>query len=145
MPEGLIYLLGSGRLDGKDLDDELGNSPLLSRGGAAIGNVAAGEERRLEIAYSVAGAIENGTVVEVQAALASFELPPVGSNVVRLVVRSKPQLRNPFTRIEIESAQDPRPGSQAQVTIRIHNAGQSSAHDVIVVAPMPEHASYLAG
>ncbi|HEY1868226.1 MAG TPA: hypothetical protein VGG70_07985 [Candidatus Cybelea sp.] len=145
MPEGLIYLVGSGCLDGKEADDELGNSPLLSRGGADIGDVAAGEERRIEIAYSVAGAIENGTTVELQAALASFELPPVGSNVVRLVVRSKPQLWNALTRIAIEGAQDPRPGSQAQVTIRIHNAGQSSAHDVIVVAPIPEHASYLAG
>ena len=48
--------------------------------------------RRIEVAYSVTGAIENGTTVELQAALASFELPPAGSNVVRLVVRSKPQL-----------------------------------------------------
>src|SRR5579862_1980042 len=145
VPEGLVYLVGSGRLDGKDLDDELGNSPLLSRGGADIGDVGPGEERRMEIAYSVAGAIENGTIVELQAALASFELPPVGSNVVRLVVRSKPQLRNALTRIAIDASQEPHPGSQAQVTIRIHNAGQSSAHDVIVVAPIPEQASYVAG
>lgn len=145
VPEGLVYLVGSGRLDDKVLDDELGNSPLLLRGGADIGDVAPSEERRIEIAYSVAGAIENGTIVELQAALASFELPPVGSNVVRLVVRSKPQLRNALTRIDIEGSQEPRPGSQAQVTIRVHNAGQSSAHDVIVVAPIPEHASYVAG
>ena len=145
VPEGLVYLVGSGRLDGNDLDDEMGNSPLLSRGGADIGDVGPGEERRMEIAYSVAGAIENGTIVELQAALASFELPPVGSNVVRLVVRSKPQLRNALTRIAIDASQEPHPGSQAQVTIRIHNAGQSSAHDVIVVAPIPEQASYVAG
>ena len=145
VPEGLVYLVGSGRLDGNDLDDELGNSPLLARAGAQIGDVASGEERRIEIAYSVAGAIENGTIVELQAALASFELPPVGSNVVRLVARSKPQLRNALTRVGIEAAHEPVPGSEAQVTIRIHNAGQSSAHDVVVVAPIPEHASYIAG
>ena len=68
VPEGLVYLVGSGRLDGHDLDDELGNSPLLARGGADIGDVAPGEERRIEIAYSVAGAIENGTTIELQAA-----------------------------------------------------------------------------
>jgi uncharacterized repeat protein (TIGR01451 family) len=145
VPDGLVYLVGSGHLDGKDVDDALGNSPLLSRGGADIGDVAPGEERRIEIAYSVAGAIENGSVVELQAALASFELPPVGSNVVRLIVRSKPQLRNALTRIAIEGSQEPHPGTHALVTIRIHNAGQSSAHDVIVVAPIPEHASYVAG
>ncbi|HKE38015.1 MAG TPA: hypothetical protein VKB39_11305, partial [Candidatus Baltobacteraceae bacterium] len=145
LPDGLVYLVGSGELDGTSLDDELGNSPLLARGGAHIGDVAPGEERRIEIAYSVAGAIENGTTVELQAAVASFELSPVGSNVVRLVARSRPQLQNALTRITVEARQEPSPGSEAQVTIRIHNAGESSAHDVVVVAPIPEHAKYVAG
>jgi uncharacterized repeat protein (TIGR01451 family) len=145
VPEGLVYLVGSGRLDGSDLDDETGSSPLLARAGAHIGDVMPGEERRIEIGYSVAGAIENGTVVEVQAALASFELAPVGSNVVRLVVRSKPQLRNALSRITIEGEHQPIPGSRAEVTVRIHNAGQSSARDIVVVAPIPEHTTYLEG
>jgi uncharacterized repeat protein (TIGR01451 family) len=145
LPDGLVYLVGSGTLDGHALDDESGTSPLLSRTGAAIGDVLAGEERRIEIAYSVAGAIENGTMVELQAAVASFELPPIGSNVVRLVARSKPQLGNAMTKIGIESARDPVPGSQAIVTLRIHNAGESTARDVVVVAPIPEHASYVPG
>src|ERR1700727_1999792 len=99
LPDGLVYLVGSGLLDGQQIDDESGASPLLSRTGAAIGDVHAGEERRIEIAYSVAGAIENGTTVELQAAVASFELAPIGSNVVRLVARSKPQLANAMTKI----------------------------------------------
>src|SRR5580698_6837402 len=135
LPEGLVYLVGSGQLDGSDLDDELGNSPLLSRSGAHIGDVAPGDERRIEISYSVAGAIENGTTIELQAAVASFELPPVGSNVVRLIARSKPQLANALTRITSEARQDADPGSEAQITVRMHNAGESSAHDVVVVCP----------
>ncbi|MGP8101952.1 MAG: hypothetical protein ACLQHL_14530, partial [Candidatus Cybelea sp.] len=75
LPDGLVYLVGSGLLDGSELDDELGNSPLLARAGAHVGDVLPNEERRIEIAYSVAGAIENGTTVELQAAVASFELP----------------------------------------------------------------------
>lgn len=144
-PEGLVYLIGSGKLDGNDLDDDVGNTPLLSRAGAQIGDVPPGQERRIEIAYSVAGAIENGTVVELQAALASFELAPIGSNVVRLFVRSKPQLLNALTRVAIDTHHIPAPGSEAQVTIRIHNAGQSSAHDIVVVAPVPESATYVPG
>ncbi|MEO9171332.1 MAG: hypothetical protein ABI282_07255, partial [Candidatus Baltobacteraceae bacterium] len=31
----------------------------------------------------------------------------------------------------------------AQITVRLHNAGESSAHDVVVVAPIPEHTSYI--
>src|SRR5579862_1452472 len=145
LPDGLVYLVGSGELDGASLDDELGNSPLISRGGAHIGDVAPGEERRIEIAYSVAGAIENGTTIELQAAVASFELSPVGSNVVRLIARSRPQLDNALTRVAIEARQDPVPGSEAQITVRMHNAGESSAHDVVVVAPIPEHTTYVAG
>ena len=145
VPDGLVYLVGTGLLDGNELDDELGNSPLLSRTGAHVGDVLPHEERRVEIAYSVAGAIENGTTVELQAAVASFELPCTGSNVVRLVARSRPQLANALTCISIEAARDAVPGSQAQVTIRIHNAGESTARDVVIVSPIPEYTSYVAG
>lgn len=145
LPDGLVYLLGSAQLDGTVDDDELGNSPLLSRGGADIGDVAPGQERRIELAYSVAGAIENGTTIELQAAVASFELPPVGSNVVRLVARSRPQLHNALTGVTIDAKPDPVPGAEAQITVRLHNAGESSAHDVVVVAPIPEHTAYVAG
>ncbi len=145
LPEGLVYLVGSGRLDGADLDDELGNSPLLGRNGAHIGDVGPGEERRIEIAYSVVGAIENGTTIELQAAVASFEVQPVGSNVVRLIARSRPQLLNALTGVTVETRRDPAPGTEAEITVRVHNAGESSAHDVVVVAPVPEHTSYVAG
>lgn len=145
MPEGLVYLVGTGLLDGTALDDEQGNCPLLARGGAHIGDVAPGEERRIEIAYSVAGAIENGTTIEMQAAVAAFELAPVGSNVVRLVVRSNPVLQNAHSNIAIEARHaEPKPGGEATVTVRVHNAGESSAHDVVVVSPIPAGAAYVA-
>jgi uncharacterized repeat protein (TIGR01451 family) len=143
VPEGLMYLVGTGQLDGHELDDEQGNSPLLARGGAHIGDVAPGEERRIEISYNVAGAIENGSTVEVQAAVAAFELAPVGSNVVRLVARSKPALENAQTVVAIDARHDAQPGSEATLTVRVHNSGESSAHDVVVVAPVPEHTSYI--
>ena len=144
LPDGLVYLVGSGHLDGTQLDDEHGNSPLLARAGADIGDVAPGQERRIEIAYSVAGAIENGSTVELQAAVAAFELAPVGSNIVRLVARSRPALENALSSVAIESRQhEPHPGGEATVTVRVHNAGESSAHDVVVVAPIPEHTSYV--
>ncbi|HEY9181424.1 MAG TPA: hypothetical protein VIO32_11945 [Candidatus Baltobacteraceae bacterium] len=143
LPDGLVYLVGSGQLDGAEMDDEHGNSPLLARAGD-IGDVAPGEERRIDIAYSVAGAIENGSTVELQAAVAAFELAPVGSNIVRLVARSRPALENALTNAAIESRQhEPHPGGEATVTVRVHNAGESSAHDLVVVAPVPEHTSYI--
>jgi uncharacterized repeat protein (TIGR01451 family) len=143
LPDGLVYLVGTGQLDGQSLDDEQGNSPLLSRSGAHIGDIDPAEERRIEISYSVAGAIENGTMIELQAAVASFEVPPVGSNIVRLIARSRPQLENSLTGVSIEARSEPVPGAEAQITVRLHNAGESSAHDVVVVAPIPEHTRYV--
>ncbi|MDH2908702.1 MAG: hypothetical protein PXZ07_01130 [Candidatus Eremiobacteraeota bacterium] len=144
-PEGLVYLVGSGTLDGALLDDEQSNTPLLAPAGAAIGDVAPGQRRRIELCYSVAGAIENGSTVEIQAAVASFELEPVGSNVVRLIARSKPNLRNPGSGAILESRGDALPGGEALVTVRVHNAGESSAHDVVVLAPIPEKTQYVPG
>ena len=144
LPEGLVYLVGSGTVDGTVLDDEQGNSPLLARAGADIGDVQPGDERRIDIAYSVAGAIENGSTVELQAAVTAFEVAPVGSNIVRLVARSRPALENALTSVAIESrSHEPRAGGEATVTVRVHNAGESSARDVVVVAPVPEHATYV--
>uniref|UniRef100_E6Q7F6 Uncharacterized protein n=1 Tax=mine drainage metagenome TaxID=410659 RepID=E6Q7F6_9ZZZZ len=144
-PEGLVYLVGSGMLDGVPLDDEQGNTPLLAPAGAAIGDVAPGQRRRIELCYSVAGAIENGSTVEIQAAVASFELEPVGSNVVRLIARSKPNLRNSGSGAIVESRGEAVPGGEALVTVRVHNAGESSAHDVVVLAPIPEKTQYVPG
>ena len=143
LPDGLVYLVGTGQLDSVSLDDEQGNSPLLSRSGAHIGDIDSGEERRIEISYSVAGAIENGTMIELQAAVASFEVPPVGSNIVRLIARSRPLLQNALTGIAIEARSEPVPGAEATITVRLHNAGESSAHDVVVVSPIPEHTRYV--
>ena len=144
LPEGLVYLVGSGKVDGKVFDDEHGTSALLSRAGAEIGDVEPGEERSIEIAYSVAGAIENGSAIEIQAAVAAFELAPVGSNIVRLIARSRPSLENPQTLLKIE----PRgafagAGTEATVTLRVHNAGESSARDLIAAVPIPEHTTYV--
>ena len=145
LPEGLLYLVGSGTLDGTLLDDEQGNSPLLARAGAPIGDVAPGQRRRIELCYSVAGAIENGSTVEIQAAVASLELEPVGSNVVRLIARSKPNLRNAGTIASIEARGAAVPGGEALVTVCVHNAGASSAHDVVALAPIPENTQYVPG
>ncbi len=145
LPEGLVYLVGSATLDGQLLEDERGSTPLLASAGAGIGDVAPGQRRRIELCYSVAGAIENGSTVEIQAAVASSELEPVGSNVVRLIARSKPNLRNPGSTASLEARGDLHPGDEASVTVRVHNVGESSAHDVVVLAPIPEHTQYVPG
>ncbi len=143
LPEGLTYLVGTATIDGQPLGEASGLSALLQSSGADIGDIPAGSERRIALAYTVATTIENGTPITLQAAISSFEVPVIGSNVVRLVVRSKPNLQNPATKLSAGPVRETAPGQELQLRTQVHNAGQSSAHDVIVLLPVPANTSYV--
>jgi len=145
LPEGLRYLVGSAQVDGVPLDERDGETALLSINGADIGEVPPVGERRISLSYLVAPTIENGTVIELQAALASLEIPVIGSNIVRLVARSAPELQNAATGVSLEPVREARPGEEIRIAARVFNAGQSSAHDVIAVLPIPDHTTYVPG
>ena len=144
LPEGLTYLVGTATIDGQPLGEASGLSALLQSSGADIGDIPAGSERRIALAYTVATTIENGTPITLQAAISSFEVPVIGSNVVRLVVRSKPNLQNPNTKLSAAPLRETVPGQELQLKAQVHNAGQSSAHDVIVLLPVPANTGYVA-
>ncbi|WP_317994461.1 hypothetical protein [Vulcanimicrobium alpinum] len=145
LPEGLTYLVGTARIDDTAIDEHGGLTSLLQSSGASIGDVPPGGERRISLAYSVAPTIENGTQIALQAAIASFEVPLIGSNVVRLVVRSRPTLQGSTTKLSLTPVREAVPDAELQLRAQIHNSGQSSAHDVIVLLPLPAHTSYVAG
>lgn len=144
LPEGLTYLVGTATIDGQPLGEASGLSALLQSSGADIGDIPAGSERRIALAYTVATTIENGTPITLQAAISSFEVPVIGSNVVRLVVRSKPNLQNANTKLGAAPLRETVPGQELQLKAQVHNSGQSSAHDVIVLLPVPANTSYVA-
>lgn len=143
IPPGLSYISGSGRVDERTVDEVEGESPLLAGPGAEIGEIASGVQTRIAIAYRVAPTIENGTIIELQAALSSLELAIIGSNVVRLVVRSAPELRCDATALSLEAPRGATPGSELVVRARVQNAGESSAHDIVVMVPVPDHTTYI--
>jgi uncharacterized repeat protein (TIGR01451 family) len=145
LPEGLTYLVDSARVDNSELDSSAGVGALVSSSGAEIGDVDAGAERRISVAYIVAPTMENGTTIEIQAAIASIDLPLIGSNIVRLVVRSKPLLQSDETKLAIAAPREVLPGSELTVSARVHNAGQSSANDVVVALPVPIGTAFIEG
>ncbi len=144
LPEGLTYLVGTARIDETPLDELGGLTTLLQTSGADIGEIPAGGERRVSLAYTVATTIENGTPISLQAAIASFDVPVIGSNIVRLVVRSRPVLQNAKTTLALSPTREALPGEELQLSARVHNSGQSSAHDLIVLLPLPAHTTYVA-
>jgi len=145
LPEGLRYVPGSARVDDRPLDDARGETSLLAPNGADVGEVPPGVERRIGIAYVVAPTIENGAVLEVQAALASNETEVIGSNVVRLTAVSAPQLENPETVAALEAVRVAEPGEEVVAAARVRNSGHATAHDVVVVLPVPDRTSYVEG
>jgi uncharacterized repeat protein (TIGR01451 family) len=145
VPDGLIYAPGSARIDDAPLAEPDGTVPLLEPQGADIGEIPAGGERRVSLAFTVAATIENGTPVALQAAIASPEVPAIGSNVVRLVVHSRPVLTGPQTTLTLVAARGALPGEELTLTARVHNSGQSSAHDLIVLLPVPANTRFCAG
>lgn len=142
LPEGLTYLVGTARIDDAQLDEQGGLTTLLQTSGADIGEIPAGGERRVSLAYTVATTIENGTPVTLQAAIASFDVPVIGSNIVRLVVHSRPVLQNAKTTLGLVAVREALPGEELQLNARIHNSGQSSAHDLVVLLPLPAHTTF---
>ncbi|MDB5095337.1 MAG: hypothetical protein JWO85_3438 [Candidatus Eremiobacteraeota bacterium] len=151
LPEGLRYVPGSARVDDRALDDaaagsaQVGDTSLLGPNGADLGEVPPGVERRIALSYTVAPTIENGAVLELQAALAANETDVIGSNVVRLVAQSSPALQNPDTFASLEAVRVAEPGEEILVAARVHNSGHATAHDVVVVLPVPDRTTYVAG
>ena len=145
LPEGLTYLVDSAYVDEEPLDSLAGVGAVLKSGGVDIGDVQPGAQRRVSIGYVVAPTIENDTAIEVQAAISSIDVPVIGSNIVRLIVRSKPTLRNEKTRVTLTAPREAAPGGEVVVAAHIHNAGESSASGVVLVMPTPVGTTYIPG
>jgi len=143
LPAELTYVEGSARIDGVPLADQDGQTPFVGQSGAAIGDIPAGGERRLALAYRVAEIIEDGSEVVLQAAIASASVRAIGTNVMRLTVRSSPALQSTMTFLGLSAKETAQPGEELRVTARIHNSGQSTAHDVIAFLPVPAHTTFV--
>ncbi len=145
LPDGLRYIPGSARVDDRALDDVRGETGLLTANGADVGEVPPGVERRIALAYVLTSTVENGAVFDIQAALVANETDVIGSNVVRLVAQSAPVLDNPDTVASLEAVRVPEPGEEIICSARVRNAGHATAHDVVVVLPVPDFAAYVPG
>jgi uncharacterized repeat protein (TIGR01451 family) len=143
LPVELAYVEGTARIDGDPLADQDGQTPFLGHSGAEVGDIPAGGERRLSLAYRVADVIEDGSVVVLQAAIASASVRAIGTNIVRLTVRSAPVLQSAMTFLTLSAKEQAAPGDEIRVNARIHNSGQSTAHDVTAFLPVPAHTTFV--
>jgi uncharacterized repeat protein (TIGR01451 family) len=139
-PQGVEHLAAGDTVD----DGALAEGSLVDPSGAAIGDLEPNGQRRVTAVFRVNTTIEDGSELVFQAALVTEQTPLVGSNIERLFVRSRPDLQNSATFVTIVAPSTPRPGEAITVRAVVRNTGSSSAHDVIVVLPAPDHTTYVA-
>ena len=139
-PQGVEHLAGGDAID----DATLAQGSFIDPGGAPIGDLEPNGQRRVTAVFRVNATIEDGSELVFQAALVTDQTPLVGSNIERLFVRSRPELQNSATFVTIAAPSPPRPGDAITVRAVVRNTGSSSAHDVIVVLPAPDHTTYVA-
>ena len=139
-PQGVVHAADADRVDDRPL--ELGER-LIDTTGANVGDLEPNAQRRVSCSFRVNDTIEDGTVLTFQAALVTDQTPLVASNIERIAVRSRPELRGAGTSVSITAPADPKPGDVITVRATIANTGSSSAHDVVVLLPSPEYTSYV--
>lgn len=139
-PSGVSPIEGSDTLDDAPLEE----AHLVANEGAALGELAQNEQRRVACSFRVDDRIEDGTELFFQAALSTDQTAVVGSNRERLVVRSEPVLQNTSTMLTIAAPQAPKPGDLITIQATIVNSGASTAHDVLAFLPLPANTRYVA-
>jgi uncharacterized repeat protein (TIGR01451 family) len=136
---------GAARIEGSDLIDDrpLTDGSWVDATGASAGDLEANQQRKVTASFRVDDTIEDGTELVFQAALISDQTPLVASNIERVVVRSRPVLSGSSTLVTLDAPERPRPGDVVTVRATIANTGSSSANDVVVLLPTPDHTVYV--
>lgn len=138
-PPGVVRVAGGDAVD----DTPLAEGSFIEPNGAPIGELEPNAQRRVTCVFRVNDTIEDGSELLFQAALVTDQTPLVGSNIEHVYVRSRPELRSSTTTVTIGAPPNPRPSDLLAVRAVVRNTGSSSAHDVTVVLPAPNHTAYV--
>lgn len=139
-PQGASHIPEADLLDDRPLTD---GGHLADATGALVGDLESNTQRKVSCSFRVNDTIEDGTELVFQAALVSNQTPLLASNIERITVRSRPVLQNTSTLVTLSASEKPRPGDTITIRGTVLNSGSSSAHDVVVILPTPEHTSYV--
>ncbi len=138
-PQGASHVEGSDFIDDRPFTDGSWVDP----SGASAGDLDANQQRKVACSFRVNDTIEDGTELVFQAALISDQTPLVASNIERVVVRSRPILSGSSTLVTLDAPERPRPGDVVTVRATVVNTGSSSANDVVLLLPTPDHTIYM--
>ncbi len=140
LPQGVSHVAGEDLVDDRPLAD---GETFVDAGGADVGDLEPGSQRKVACSVRVHDTIEDGTELIFQVALVTAETPLVASNIERLTVRSRPVLESAQTLLTLSAPDSPKPDNVATVRATIVNTGSSSARDVVAMLPVPEHTRYV--
>jgi uncharacterized repeat protein (TIGR01451 family) len=139
-PQGVEHVTGGDLVDDAPLSE---SESFVDPNGASVGTLEPNTQRRVACIFRVRDTIEDASELQFQAALVTDQTPLVASNLERISVRSRPELQNSSTLVTLSSPAIPKPGDVVSIRATIKNTGSSSANDVVVILPTPEHTTYL--
>ncbi len=140
-PQGVEHVTGGDLVDDAPLPD---GAAFVEPHGAPVADLEPNGACRITCTFRVNDTIEDGTQLLFQAALVTDQTQLTASNVERVTVRSRPELRNAATLVTLTAPPQPKPGDAVTARATVRNTGSSSAHDVVVMLPVPEHTTYIA-
>ena len=139
-PAGVQHVAGHDLVNGSPAGDDVS---FVDTNGVEIGTLEPGAHTTVTCTFNVDATIEDGSELVFQAALSTDQTQLIASNIERLAVRSRADLQGSGTMVTIAAPEAPKPGDVLTVQARIENSGSSSANDVTVILPTPEHTSYV--
>ncbi len=139
-PQGVVHVVEEDTVDDHPLVDA---GSLVDANGALAGDLEPNAQRRVTCTFRVNDTIEDGSELVFQAALVTDQTSLVGSNIERITVRSRPELRGTGTLVTITAPPLPKPGDVISIRATVINSGSSSAHDVTLVLPTPQYTTYV--
>ncbi|MDE2482250.1 MAG: DUF11 domain-containing protein [bacterium] len=140
-PQGVEHVEGGDFIDDAPLVE---GASFVDPHGAPVADLEPNGARRVTCTFRVNDTIEDASVLRFQAALVTDQTDLAASNVERVTVRSRPELQNSATLVTLSAPPQPKPGDVITVRATVRNTGSSSAHDVVVMLPVPEYTSYVA-
>lgn len=141
LPQGVEHVEGGDLVDDAPLPE---GTRFVDPNGASAGDLEPNAQRRVTCTFKVDDTIEDGSELTFQAALLTDQTGLIASNLERLSVHSRPQLQNAASLVTLSAPATPKPGDVISVRATIRNSGSSSAHDIVLIMPTPEHTTYLA-
>ena len=147
VPDRTTYVVGSARIDGRELPQlEERTDPFgFAHAPIAAATLTAGGTLVVEYRAKIDAPLENNTRLAISGAVASAEVAEFDLSRAELTVHSAPRFEGADTALVVDAPNDVEPGRRIRVALAALNTGTCAADDVRVRLSLPDGLQYAPG